>query len=306
MALHHVKRALGARPKPQHGRHPDRRSHHRMSSDHDIERKRRRMPIVASLALVLVGTAALALSQDDHALDEIHKYRQMLEEGNPAELAMARGEELWVTKRGPNQSTLEQCDLGLGPGKLEGAYAQLPRYFADTGKVQDVESRLVTCITTLQGRSYEEAIKDWYKPDSDLASLVTHVAGKSRGAKIDVRAAHPKEAEMAAVGEALFFRRSGPLDFSCATCHSQENRRIRLQEVPDFVTNAGARSAMTQWPAYRVSQGSVWTMEHRLIDCIAQMRWPEPQYLSDALVALEVYLQKQAEGGVMEAPGIKR
>ena len=47
-------------------------------------------------------------------------------------------------------------------------------------------------------------------------------------------------------------------------------------------------------------------MERRLIDCIRQMRWPEPQYLSDAVVALEVYLQKQAEGGVMEAPGIKR
>lgn len=264
------------------------------------------MPLIVTAALAGVGLAAVAMSQDDHALEEVHKYRRMLEEGNPAELAQARGEELWVTARGPKQATLERCDLGLGPGKVEGAYAELPRYFADTDKVQDVESRLVTCITTLQGRSYEEAIRDWYKPDSDLASLVTYVAGKSKGAKIDVRAAHPKESEMAAIGEALFFRRSGPLDFSCATCHSQENRRIRLQELPDFLTNAGARSAMTQWPAYRVSQGSVWTMERRLIDCIRQMRWPEPQYLSDAIVALQVYLQMQAQGGVMEAPGIKR
>jgi len=266
----------------------------------------RRMAVVASLALAGIGLAAVAVSQDDHALEEVHKYRQMLEEGNPAELAQARGEELWATARGPKHATLEQCDLGLGAGQVDGAYAHLPRYFADTGKVQDVESRLVTCITTLQGQSYEEAVQGWYEPDSDLASLVTYVAGKSKGARIDVPATHPKEAEMVAVGEALFFRRSGPLDFSCATCHSQENRRIRLQEVPDFVTNAGARSAMTQWPAYRVSQGSVWTMERRLIDCIREMRWPEPQYLSDAVVALQVYLQKQAQGGVMQAPGIKR
>ncbi len=260
--------------------------------------------VTAALAGGVLATAGLA--DDDHAIQEVHKYRQMLEEANPAELAQARGEELWVTPRGPKEATLERCDFGLGPGKLEGAYAELPRYFADTGKVQDAESRLVTCITTLQGRSYEEAINHWYKPDSDLSSLVTYVAGKSKGARIDVPAAHPKEAEMAAIGEALFFRRSGPLDFSCATCHSQENRRIRLQELPDFVTNAGARSSMTQWPAYRLSQGSVWTMERRLIDCIRQMRWPEPQYLSDAIVALQVYLQKQAQGGVMEAPGIKR
>jgi sulfur-oxidizing protein SoxA len=277
-----------------------------MSPDHDTKQKSRRMALLVTTALAGVGLAAVAMSQDEHALEEVRKYRQMLEEGNPAELAQARGEELWAMPRGPKQATLERCDFGLGPGKLEGAYAELPRYFADTDKVQDVESRLVTCITTLQGRSYEDAIKGWYQPDSDLASLATYIAGKSKGAKINVRAAHPKEADMAAVGEALFFRRSGPLDFSCATCHSQENRRIRLQELPDFVTNAGARSAMTQWPAYRMSQGSVWTMERRLIDCIRQMRWPEPQYLSDAVVALQVYLQVQAQGGVMEAPGIKR
>jgi L-cysteine S-thiosulfotransferase len=250
--------------------------------------------------------AATAMGQDNRALQEVQKYRQMLQEGNPAELSEARGEELWATPRGPNQATLEQCDLGLGPGKLEGAYAQLPRYFADTGKVQDVESRLVTCMTVLQGFSYADATKDWYKANSELESLVTYVAGKSKGAKIDVPAAHPKEAQMLAVGAILFFRRSGPLDFSCATCHSQEDRRIRLQELPDFLTNAGARSSMTQWPAYRVSQGTVWTMERRLIDCIRQMRWPEPQYLSDAVVALQVYLQNQANGGVMAAPGIKR
>ena len=91
--------------------------------------------------------------QDNQVQQEIQKYRQMLQEGNPAELSEARGEELWATPRGPNQATLEQCDLGLGPGKLEGAYAQLPRYFTDTGKVQDVESRLVTCMTALQGLS---------------------------------------------------------------------------------------------------------------------------------------------------------
>jgi sulfur-oxidizing protein SoxA len=250
--------------------------------------------------------AAAAMGQDDRVQQEIQKYRQMLQEGNPAELSEARGEELWATPRGPDKATLEQCDLGLGPGKLDGAYAQLPRYFADTGKVQDVESRLVTCMTALQGFSYADATKDWYKADSDLASLATYVAGKSKGAKIEVPATHPQEAQMLAAGAALFFRRAGPLDFSCATCHSQEDRRIRLQELPDFLTSAGARSSMTQWPAYRVSQGAVWTMERRLIDCIRQMRWPEPQYLSGAVVALQVYLQHQANGGVMAAPGIKR
>ena len=263
-------------------------------------------PWLATLAACAsIGVAALALAQDERALQEVQKYRQMLQEGNPAELSEASGEELWRTPRGPNKVTLERCDLGLGPGMVEGAYAQLPRYFADTGKVQDLESRLVTCMTTLQGFSYTDATRGWYKADSDIALLVTYIAGKSKGTKIDVPA-HAQTADMAALGEALFFRRAGPLDFSCATCHSQEQRRIRLQDLPDFLNAADARATMAQWPAYRVSQGSVWTMERRLIDCIRQMRWPEPEYLSDALIALETFLQSQASGGEMQAPGIKR
>ena len=263
------------------------------------------MALIVAAALAGAGLAAVAMGQDDHALEEVHKYRQMLEEANPAELAQARGEVLWVTAHGAKHATLEGCDLGLGPGKLEGAYAELPRYFDDTGKVQDAESRLVTCMMTLQGLSYEEATKGWYEPDSNLEALVTYVGSKSKGASINVPGAHPKEVEMVAVGEAIFFRRSGPLDFSCATCHSREHRRLRLQEAPDFLINRDARSSMTQWPAYRVSQGAVWTIERRLMDCMRQMRWPEPRYQSDVLIALQMFLQKQASGGVMKAPGIR-
>ena len=258
---------------------------------------------ILALAVALTVTAA---AQDDHALREIQKYRQMLQDANPAELSELRGEDLWTTPRGPNNVSLEQCDLGLGPGRLEGAYARLPRYFPDTGKVQDAESRLVTCMMTIQGMTLEEATRDWHHANSDMEALVTYVAGLSKGHPIDVPLSRPEEMLMYAAGEELFFRRSGPLDFGCSSCHSIPGRRIRLQELPDFLDLDSARSAMTQWPAYRVSQGAVWTMERRLIDCIRQMRWPEPEYLSAAVVALELYLQRQANGGVMQAPGMKR
>jgi L-cysteine S-thiosulfotransferase len=245
-------------------------------------------------------------AQGEKALEEIQKYRQMLEEGNPADLAEESGRELWSARRGPKQASLEQCDLGLGPGRVEGAYAQLPRYFADTDKVQDVESRLVTCMMALQGFTFQEATRGWYKRDSDIEALVTYVAAQSKGRTIDVPAAHPAEAGMYEVGREIFWRRAGPLDFSCATCHALEGRRIRLQDLPNFTDPRDARSSLVTWPAYRVSQSSVWTMERRLIDCFRQMRWPEPAYLSDAVIAVELYLQKEASGGIMQAPGIKR
>jgi hypothetical protein len=71
------------------------------------------------------------------------------------------------------------------------------RYFKDTNKVMDVESRLVHCMMTLQGFTKEEATKQWFsKPgkDSDIEALVTYIGAKSNGMKINVPARHPEEA----------------------------------------------------------------------------------------------------------------
>ncbi len=263
--------------------------------------------LVGAIALATLATGAMA--QDAKVNEELAKYREALADGNPADLLEVKGEGLWMEKRGPKKASLEQCDLGQGPGKLEGAYAALPKYFKDTGKVMDAESRLVHCMMTLQGLTYAEATKNWYsKPgtESDIEALVTFIGAKSNGMKINVPATHPEEAKMAKMGEYIFYRRSGPQDFSCSICHGQEGKRIRLQELGNLTTKDGAGTAMKTWPSYRVSQGAVWTLQRRLIDCMRQARWPEPKYLADSVVALETYLQKNATGTVMETPGIKR
>jgi sulfur-oxidizing protein SoxA len=269
---------------------------------------RRLMQTLAGAA-VFTALAGGVAAQDSKVADEIAKYREALADGNPADLFEVKGEGLWTEKRGPKNASLEQCDMGLGPGKLDGAYAALPRYFKDTGKVMDVESRLVHCMVTLQGYTQAEVTMQWYsKPgkDSDIEALVTYIGAKSNGMKIAVPATHPEEAKMAKMGEYIFYRRSGPQDFSCAICHGQEGKRIRLQELGNLTTTDGAGFAMKTWPSYRVSQGTVWTMQRRLIDCMRQARWPEPNYLADSVIALETYLQKTATGTVMETPGIKR
>ncbi len=75
---------------------------------------------------------------------EIERYRAMISDpmSNPGFLNVDRGEVLWKTPRGAKNVILEQCDLGEGPGKLEGAYAKLPRYFKDADRVMDLEQRL--------------------------------------------------------------------------------------------------------------------------------------------------------------------
>lgn len=245
----------------------------------------------------------------DATIREIEKYRQALADDNPADLWEARGEELWKKKRGPKNASLEQCDLGLGAGVVKGAYAVLPKYFADTDKVQDTESRLVTCMVMLQGFKYEEAKKNPFSQPgraSDMEALASYIAGASRGMKLNVSIKHPKEIAAYKVGEELFYRRAGAHDFSCSTCHADKGKRIRLQGLPALVDPSEAQGIYTTWPAYRVSLGTVRTMQHRLFDCYWQMRHPELDYVSDTATALMVFMAKYANGGELNAPAVKR
>ena len=71
---------------------------------------------LAVLSLVVsagaVSIVAAATDAEDHAADEIRKYRQMLEDGNPAELMEMKGEALWREARGPKGPGLEQRSSG--------------------------------------------------------------------------------------------------------------------------------------------------------------------------------------------------
>jgi len=262
----------------------------------------------AAAALAAVLASPLALAQDDPQ-KEIEKYREALGEGTPAELWEARGEGLWKTPAGPKKATLEKCDLGLGPGVVRGAYAKLPRYFADADRVMDLETRLVHCRMTLQGLSLAEATKQPFggpNRKSDNEALVAYVTAESKGVKMDVPMSHPKEKEAYAIGEKMFYFRGGPYDFACATCHAADNTRIRLQALPNLTNTAGAQLAYTGWPAYRVSQGELRTFQWRLNDCFRQQRFPELKFTSEASIALTSFLARNANGAEFMAPTIKR
>lgn len=262
----------------------------------------------AMMAAVWAALLALPLvAQEDPNV--FAQYREMFGD-NPAELMEMQGEALWTTRRGPRNASLEQCDLGLGPGKVAGAYARLPRWFEDAGRVQDLEARLAWCMVRHQGLRHEEAVAKPYsdqgQPATDMEALSAWIAGQSRGVPIAVPQDHPREKQAFELGRQLFFYRAGPYDFSCATCHSQAGKRIRLQTLPNLLDPASAKSAFSTWPGYRISQGALRTIEWRMGDCARQQRLPQLQFTSDAAIALITYMGVQANGEPMAAPGLKR
>ena len=63
-------------------------------------------------------------------------------------------------------------------------------------------------------------------------------------------------------GASLFFQRGGAHDFACASCHGEEGKRIRLQDLPLLTKAPGDGVGFAAWPAYRVSNGQMWSMQH--------------------------------------------
>jgi L-cysteine S-thiosulfotransferase len=266
-----------------------------------------------ALALALGLTGALALTgtaqaQAKTAADGIAEYRKMLEDGNPADLFEAKGESLWKQARGPKNATLEKCDLGKGPGVVKGAFVELPRFFADTGKMQDLESRLVTCMATLQGFDAAAIAKTAFGRGemANVTALATWIAAESRGLRFNLPQGHAEEQKSYEIGKRVFFFRGGPMDFSCASCHSVDGQRIRLQDLPNLTKNPGDGVGFAAWPAYRVSNGQMWSMQLRLNDCFRQQRFPYPGFASDVTVALGTYMGVNAKGAQSIAPSIKR
>ena len=261
--------------------------------------------LAMAAALALCALPALAQKTASQGIDE---YRAMLQDGNPADLFEAKGEDLWKKARGPKNASLEKCDLGKGVGVVKGAWVELPRYFSDTGRVQDLESRLLTCMQTLQGFDSAEIAKTPFGKgeQANVTALATWISAESKGMKFNLSQSHVEEQKMYEVGKRLFFMRSGPHDFACATCHAQDDKRIRLQDLPNLTKNPGAGNGFGAWPAYRVSNGQMWSAQLRLNDCYRQQRFPYPLFGSDATIALGVYMGVNGKGGEAIAPAIKR
>jgi sulfur-oxidizing protein SoxA len=213
------------------------------------------------LSLVALG-ALFAYTQGQKPLDpfeEAMRQRQMYLETFgvlPGELYVEEGKELFFRK-GPSGKTLEACDFGKGPGVLEGAYAQLPKYFPDSKRVEDLETRIHTCMQTVQGYKPQEIKRD------EVRAITAYVASFSSKARMQVVPKHPAELAMYNLGRELWYWRAGNRDMNCAACHDRyAGQRVRLSPLRSPSQGLGS-----EWPAYRFEADKLYTMQDRLAFC---------------------------------------
>lgn len=254
------------------------------------------MAVVAALALV-----TLAQEGEVSPAEEAKKQKEQLlkQSGGvlPSDLYVAQGEELFMQKRGPKNVSLEGCDLGKGAGKLEGVVAELPRYFEDTKRVEDLDSRIRSCMIQLQGFKPEEIKR------ADVIAVAFYLASLSHEMPVNVKLSTPQEKQLHDLGEQLFWVRAGPRDMGCSTCHvTYKGKRAGVLPYSDVV----GEKVSSHWPAFRYSNDSALTMEDRIRTCYSNLSMPAPDHYSDAVIALSLWMAAQSNGAKMDLPGFIR
>lgn len=226
----------------------------------------------------------------------------MMMPDNAAYWTAEEGKELYEKKRGPKNVSLNECDLGKGAGEVDGAYAEMPRYFEDAGRVMDLESRLVYCMKEIQGFADDA---EELKNNGEIRTMQTYIGSRSNGYKWNPPLDHPMEKAMRDAGEVLFFRRAGPLDFSCNSCHGESGKRIRASVLPNMKVPEEWTKAVS-WPATRVGKQAVRSSYQRARGCYWQMRKGKVERRSDALIALLSFWTDAARGQPAILPDMKR
>jgi sulfur-oxidizing protein SoxA len=243
---------------------------------------------VASFAMAQVGGdkrrsgyqdmgPALQKMQDDDA-------------ANPGMLFVQLGQQLWSKPSGAANKACADCH---SVADMKGVAARYPA-MVDTkegNRPIDLEGRIGRC------RTVNQQAEPLALESRDLLSLVAFVASQSRGLPI-APSNDPQLAPYRELGAAIYRRRQGQLNLSCAICHDDNaGRKLAGVTIPE--------AHPTGYPIYRLEWQALGSLKRRLRNCLVGIRAEAYPYEAVEYVALEIYLMDRARGMLFEAPGVR-
>jgi sulfur-oxidizing protein SoxA len=99
-------------------------------------------------------------------------------------------------------------------------------------------------------------------------------------------------------GAAIWARRQGQLNLSCAICHDDNaGKKLAGVAIPE--------AHPTGYPIYRLEWQALGSLKRRLRNCLVGVRAEAYPYDALEYVALEVFLMDRAKGMILESPGVR-
>lgn len=212
---------------------------------------------------------------------------------HPGHLAVDEGEAL-VKKLAAREAAFLTC-LGEGSADLKGKAAAYPKFDAALGRIVTVEGRIEQCAKNALNEEIRQG-----SPASNRISV--YFKSQSAGKPIKVDLAEAKLMEAYRRGEELFYRKTGQLNFACASCHvpgSIMGHKLR-GETPTTPFGDAAH-----YPTYRTPVGALESMHERFARCHGQMRTQGLKPGDPAYVDLEVFVSVLSNGYPVSVPSAR-
>jgi sulfur-oxidizing protein SoxA len=239
-----------------------------------------------------IHAAEIPLSERHAGYDGMSRETRAMQDddtANPATLWVLDGETLWNEKAGAVQKACADCH-GDVKARMKGVAARYPAFNERLGKVIDLEARINLCHTGQQKAT------PFTFESRELLALTAAIARQSRGTPIA-----PDESKMSPTieaGRAIYYRRQGQLNLSCAQCHNDNwDRKLAGSSI--------TQGHPTGYPLYRLEWQSIGSLQRRLRNCMVGMRTESYAFGSDEFTALEAYLMWRARGMKLESPAVR-
>jgi L-cysteine S-thiosulfotransferase len=218
-----------------------------------------------------MGPALQAMQRDDTA--------------NPAMLAVQDGEQLW--KRGDKACASCHGDIA----RMKGVAARYPAFDEAAQRPVDLAMRINLC------RERHQHLAPLPPEHRDLLALEAAVAMQSRGLPISPPA-DPRLAPHRERGAALYARKVGQLNLSCAQCHDQRaGGKLAGSVIP--------QGQATGYPVYRLEWQSLGSLGRRIRGCMTGVRAEPLAWGSVEMAQLQLFLAQRAQGMALETPAVR-
>ncbi|SEW19596.1 sulfur-oxidizing protein SoxA [Cognatiyoonia koreensis] len=214
---------------------------------------------------------------------------QMDDFENPGMIFVDEAIEAFNTVEGTESNSCASCHEN--PESLAGARATHPKWNDEAEEVRTMAMQINACRTEQMGA------EPWGYDKADMLNMEALMASVSRGLPINVAIDGPVEATYA-LGEELYYTRTGQLDLSCASCHEQNyGNYIRADHLSQGQING--------FPTYRLKNAKLNGVHSRFKGCIRDTRAETYDVGSDEFVALELYLAARGNGLSVEGPSVR-
>jgi sulfur-oxidizing protein SoxA len=246
--------------------------------------------VVASTTALTAGIPLDQRRPDSDFISADTRAMQNDDTANPAMLAVLDGETLWTTKAGVSSKSCADCH-GDATKSMKGVAARYPAFAAELGRPVDLEQQINLSRVT------DQKAEPLAFESKELLALTAYIARQSHGMPVAVKD-DARSKPFIAAGRAIFERRQGQLDLSCAQCHDDNwGKKLAGNLIPQAMA--------TGYPIYRLEWQNVGSLQRRLRNCISGMRAEPYDFGAPELVDLEYFLMWRARGMAMEAPAVR-